>query len=152
MTAKKLIFVLFVGVILTGGLFAEGGLEKGFVRATTNVGILFAPGGGGTITVLETEADFINKYGIDFVLGTGMIFTDDMAFFMKYGFGYTFHTPRWCLGVKVIGLGFGDNGTGGFNISGSYFFTDYIGLTLGLDAYVFNEELFAAKVGISLKI
>ena len=150
MSGKKLLIVVLLGLVLAGGVFAH----DGFFRGTLNFGILFAPGGGNTPPIMMVDADYINKYGITFGLTQGITMGDDMVFLAGFSFGYTFARPKWALGIKLVGVGFGgDDGTGGFEIGGSFFFNNYIGITAMFDAFVFGDgRLFSIRGGLTIKI
>jgi len=161
MNRNRVILVIILGIALAGGLFAQSGfVREGYVRSTFSFGALMLKGkggggGGSTEMNLALDTDFVNKYGITFGMFSSVTTGDITLIGLGFGFGYTFFTQRFCIGLKlmptpIIGLEM----TGGLDFSTTFWFVETVGITGIVDFLFFNDKVnvFYFKLGVSLKI
>jgi len=102
--------------------------------------------------------DFVSAIGLTLGFETVMEWNDnygaDDASYYAFGIGYTYDAGKWCIGGKLMALPVFDGGVG-FNIPGTYWFNEHVGLTGIFNSYFgvgdTSWTAFGLRVGISMK-
>ena len=169
---NRKIVVLSVILVLTGaaGLFAQEAyikptLSAGIAVRTLEDGAVDAGVGGGNgydghsetylMAALGLDVDFVSTRGLTFGFHSLNAFGGEQYafYFVSFGGGYTYTSQLWSVGAKVMGTPHRDGGIG-LDVNGTYWFSDYVGLTgimnfyIGLGEYKWN--MFSARVGLSM--
>jgi hypothetical protein len=157
MNKKLVLFSVFV-LIIAGSIFSQE--RKGYIKPTFSVGfsVVGADNYSETLPTLSLDLDFVNSFGITFGLQNLMAWNDNMTAGLPcFGVGYTYTANIWNAGAKLMAVPFQEFGGGiGFDISGTYWLKDFIGLTGIMDIYFglgeVNWTMFSMRIGASIKI
>jgi hypothetical protein len=154
---KMVLLILVFGTLAAGGLFAQD--KSIYIRPTLSAGFGYVSvDGGGDDTGLATafDVDFVNDFGL--TLGVQSIIignSDGTLTGAPFGAGYTYDADKWCVGGKFMFVpgSFMSSWGAGFDISGTYWFRENLGVTGIVDLY-FPEDTTAisVRVGISYKL
>jgi len=158
---NKKFFLIFVVLALlgTGGLFAQ---NNGYVKPTFSLGFTAASEEKESLTLVTMgfDIDFVSYLGLtlgtQFTMSwkTGEIGPDEASFY-AFGGGYTYDAGVWSAGGKLMAIPWGDGGIG-FDINGTYYFTEAIGVTGIMDIYfgvgTISWMAFSLRIGLSVKI
>ena len=149
---KVLVLVLALGAVFSGSLFANG-----YIKPTFGFGFASSDGessAGGLFGV-----DFVHPIGLTLGLQHFAAF-DALDFgiaklgytFTPIGVGYTYDAGIWSVTGKVMVISdiFGDGL--GFDVNGSYWIWNDLGLTGMFSLYFLDEALFVIGFGVSLKL
>jgi hypothetical protein len=136
-----------------GGIFAQE--KHGYIRPTFSLGFAAADAFSGFAP--SFDVDFVDDFGLTFgfqnLLGGN---SDGTVTLTTFGIGYTYSGGKGCFGVKLMWVPvqvFIINSWGaGFDISGTFWFNDKLGLTGIMDIY-FPEDftIFSMRIGLSLR-
>jgi hypothetical protein len=156
MNMKKILLFLVLAVIIAGSVFAQA--RKGYIKPTFGFGFatISQSGYSETGAAMSFDIDFVSSIGL--TLGVQNLFTfSDWGLNMHpFGAGYTYTADRWGVGGKfmVVPTSLVDGGIG-FDVNGTYWFTEYIGITGILDLYLGmagnGGTVFSMRIGASTK-
>jgi hypothetical protein len=154
---KKITFVLFLLLALTGGLFAQN--DTGYVKPTLSLGFtrVSQEGFNDTLTTLSLDVDFVNAIGLTFGLQTIMAWSRDFPSLPlnAFGIGYTHNFDTWNIGGKIMAVPFVEQGFG-IDVNGTYWFNKTIGLTGIIDCYIgfgsIDWTLISLRIGVSSRL
>jgi hypothetical protein len=156
MNMKKAVLFLVLAVIITGGVSAQA--RKGYIKPTFGFGFATVSQDGYRETgVAESfDIDFVSRIGLTLGVQNLFMFSDWGLNMHPFGAGYTYTAKRWEAGGKflVVPTSMVDGGIG-FDVNGTYWFTEYIGITGILDLYLGmagnGGTAFSMRGGLSLK-
>jgi hypothetical protein len=153
-TKKTFFVVLLLAVLVVGGISAQE--KKGYIKPTFGVGFFTADSISGA--ALSLDVDFVNRFGLTLGLQDLMAWNSGEGIINPVGFGvgYTYDGRKWSLGGKLMVMPFEvlEDGAIGFDINGTYWFTENLGITGIMDIDFLTEydtTLFSMRVGVSLK-
>ena len=177
---KKPVLLLVLAVVVAGGVFAQQARGGGYVKPTFGFGFtsfkveqqvnsgyppwwLWAQSTTSSsekqsLFAVSLDVDFVNAFGLTFGLQSVMAWDDDVAGVIdlySFGVGYTFNASKWCAGAKLMAVPYGAGGLG-FDVNGTYWFNQHIGIT-GIGDFYFNLSgvdwtIFSIRVGISARL
>ena len=147
---KKMLLLAVLTLIISCGLFAY----EGFFRGTFSPQMIFVIDDDDSPHFsMGLDLDLVHKTGITFGTFQGAIWPKDsrMIPVLSFGFGYTFAAYKWCIGAKLIAVTTLD--TGGFNLNGTFWLIDSLGISANMDALIFGDaKIIMARAGLSIRI
>ncbi|MDR1902905.1 MAG: hypothetical protein LBQ88_11565 [Treponema sp.] len=157
MKKGKIVFVsLVLMLVCAAGTFAQE--RKGYIKPTFGLGFGSASGGGSSISgmAMSFDVDFVNSIGVTLGVQNIFLFSDLGLNLHPFGAGYTYDADNWSVGGKLMAVptSLVDGGFG-FDVNGSYWFNENIGLTGIIDLYFGTAgnggTVFSLRVGVSTK-
>jgi hypothetical protein len=154
---RKIVFVsLFFMMVLTMGVFAQSG--KGYIKPTFGMGVASASADGHTESgmALSFDVDFVNSIGVTLGVQNIFLFSDYGLNLHPFGAGYTYTADKWSVGGKLMCVPTAAvDGGMGFDVNGTYWVNQYIGVTGIADLYFGmagnGGVVFSMRVGASMK-
>jgi hypothetical protein len=148
--------ILVFGTLAVGGLFAQN--RSIYIRPTLSVGFghVSVDGGGDESGIASSfDVDFVNDFGLTLGMQSVIVGNSDGSVTATpFGAGYTYNAAKWCVGGKFMFVPTAYSNWGaGFDINGTYWFRENLGVTGILDLY-FPKDVTAIslRVGISYKL
>jgi len=164
---KKAVLLAVFAAVVAGGVFAQeqaGG--RGYIKPTFGLGFAayrteYRNQGSNTegLFALSLDVDFVNTFGLTFGLQAVMAWSDDIPVLAMpvFGLGYTYSANVWCVGAKLMAVPLYNAGLG-FDINGTYWFSQNIGITGIMDIYFsvndidgYERSVFSMRVGLSTR-
>jgi hypothetical protein len=151
---KKAFLFLVLTVIITGSIFAQ----ERYIKPTLGFGFATASqdGYGETGMAISFDVDFVSSIGLTLGVQNLFMFSDWGLNMHPFGAGYTYTADRWSVGGKLMWVptSMVDGGMG-FDVNGTYWINEYIGVTGILDLYFGlagnGGTVFSMRVGVSTK-
>jgi hypothetical protein len=155
---KRILLFFIITAVVAVSVFAQE--KTGYIKPTLGVGYGSASQNGvGMMSgmTLSLDIDFVSRFG--FTLGFSNIFLfDELGInFHPFGLGYTYTATKWSIGGKLLAVPTTHYDGGiGFNVIGTYWFNNYVGLS-----GIFNlfsgmagngGTVYSIRMGISTKI
>jgi hypothetical protein len=155
LSMKKFVLFLVLAVIAAGGIFAQ----ESYIKPTWGFGFasLSVSNYSETLAALSLDVDFVHSSGLTFGLQPIMVWNGDGTYpLTNFGLGYTYTAAVWSVGGKLMAIPFELGGGGiGFDVNGTYWFKETLGITglldLGFGVGDIDWTLFSLRVGISAK-
>jgi hypothetical protein len=149
----KKVFVIFIfAVAVAGGISAQ---ERGYIKPTFSGGFLSADDVSGA--AMSFDLDFVNSFGLTLGLQDLMAWNDlGIINSVGFGAGYTYNARKWSAGGKLLfmPLEILQDGAVGFDVSGTYWLLENLGVTGIMDLAFLTEydvTIFSMRAGVSLK-
>jgi hypothetical protein len=154
MIMKKYLIVFLFAIMAAGALSAQ--VKEAYIKPTYSVG--FAASDIFSGPAMSLDIDFVNSFGLTIGLQDLVTWESDYGIVNSVGFGlgYTYDVNKWSIGGKLmtVPLEIAQDGGIGFNITGTYWFRENLGITGITDInFLFESDItvFSMRVGISFK-
>jgi len=152
MKKKFLLFLVVLLLLFTVPVFAE---RSGSIVGTFGSGFssFFEDDEANTLTSIAFDLELISDLGISVLFGNKFNFRigDGINNIPYFGFGYRFMAEIWSFGLSIIcvPLEFANDALIGMKISGSYWLTRSLGLTLSfMYGFGVDDDISAINVRI----
>ena len=161
---KKVIFILVLVLVYTGGLFAQespdepnnedenSSVKASFLKPTFSLGIVSSE--GSSYLGMAADVDFVLSTGLTFGVKGGVFTYDGGHWFLAaFGVGYMHHVDTWTVGGKGMVYSVDGFVGVGLDVSATYWFRPDIGITgTGSIMSINNFTFFKLLAGVSMKI
>jgi hypothetical protein len=156
---RKFVLLFLLGLTMVAGMGIFAQESTSYIKPTFGAGFSVLSGdlSSETFTTLALDVDFVTAIGLTFGLQTFGAWNDSMTSNLNaFGLGYTYNANIWSAGGKLMHIPFELGGGGiGFDVNGTYWFKEYLGVTGIMDLYFglgdISWTIFSMRVGISAK-
>jgi hypothetical protein len=155
---KRIVFLGFVFLmILSVSTFAQE--KKGYIKPTFGLGFGLASQDNDSINgmALSFDVDFVSSIGLTFGIQDLFLFNSDLGYnLIPFGGGYTYSAEKWSVGGKIMAVPTSSiDGGIGFDVNGTYWINQFIGVTGIMDLYFGmagnGGTVFSTRIGASTK-